>query len=75
MATINEISRRVQLLPDPLRVDVLRYIDFLLHRSTDREERLEDFAWFDASMRTAMRGLEDETGTEYSEADLIERYS
>ena len=50
-------------------------MDFLLTRTQQDDDRYEDRAWFDLSLRSAMRGLDDEREPDYSEADLTERFS
>jgi hypothetical protein len=75
MVVIEEINRRVQRLPEPLRAEVLHFVDYLLTQAERDDNRQEDRAWFDLSLRSAMRGLEDESGPDYSEADLRERFS
>ncbi len=74
MAVTEEINRRVQRLPEPLRAEVLRFVDYLLTRAEQNEDRQADRAWFDVSLQSAMRGLKDEGGPDYSEADLTERF-
>ena len=75
MAVTEEINRRVQRLPEPLRAEVLHFVDFLLTRAERDGGRQEDRAWSDLSLNSAMRGLEDESAPDYSEADLVERFS
>lgn len=75
MAVTEEINRRVQRLPEPLQAEVLHFVDYLLTRAERDDARQEDEAWFDLSLRSAMHGLEDEDGPDYSEADLTERFS
>ena len=74
MAVTEEINRRVQRLPEPLRAEVLHFVDFLLTRA-EQDDGQEDRTWLDLSLRSAMRGLEDESDPGYSEADLTERFS
>ncbi len=75
MAVTEEISRRVQRLPEPMQAEVLHFVDYLLTRAERDDARQEYQAWFDLSLRSAMRGMEDEEGPDYSEADLTERFS
>ena len=72
MALTDEITRRVERLPEPLRAEVLHVADYLLTRAADRQE---DQSWTDLSLGSAMRGLEDEGGPDYSEADVKEPFS
>lgn len=72
MVVIEEINHRVQKLPEPLRAEVLHFVDYLLARTHDRRE---DTMWSGMSLQSAMRGGEDEGGPDYSEADLTERFS
>ncbi|MEM1094589.1 MAG: hypothetical protein AAGJ10_08300 [Bacteroidota bacterium] len=75
MVVIEEIARRVQKLPGPMRSEVLHYVDYLLARAEREENREQDQSWSDLSLQSAMRGLEDEGGPDYSETDLHERFS
>ena len=75
MAVTEEINRRVQRLPEPLRAEVLHFVDYLLTQTEQNDDRQEDRAWFGLSLGSAMRGLENESGPDYSEADLTERFS
>lgn len=70
MAVTEEIARRVRKLPEPMQAEVLRFVEDLLSRSEGADARPEDRAWADLSLRSAMRGMEDEDGPQYSEADL-----
>ncbi len=75
MAVTEEINRRVQRLPEPMQTEVLHFVEYLLTRTQRDDARQEDQAWFNLSLRSAMRGTEDEGSPDYSEADLTERFS
>ena len=72
MIVADEINHRVQKLPEPLRAEVLHFVEYLLLRA---EERLEDREWSGFSLQSAMREDDDVPGPDYSEADLKETYS
>ena len=72
MIVADEINHRVQKLPEPLRAEVLHFVEYLLMRS---EERQEDRAWSGFSLRSATREDDGEPGPDYSEDDLKEPYS
>jgi hypothetical protein len=74
-AVTEEINRRVHRLPEPMQAEVLHFVDFLLTRAERDDARREDRAWSDLSFQSAMHGMEDEDGPEYSEADLTEPFS
>jgi hypothetical protein len=55
MAILEQIEEKLRKLPEPTQVQVLDFVDYLLHRS-----RQEDLLWSKLSLRWALRGLEDE---------------
>lgn len=79
MTIAERIQRRINELPEPLQAEVLDFVDFLLSRTLQGEWReegsdLEDREWSEFSLAMAARGMEDEVGPEYSQADLKERF-
>ena len=74
MPVLDEITRRVQQLPEPLQVEVLRFADGLLEEAEHGTSREEAHEWAGLSLQSAMRGLDGEGEPDYSEADLRERY-
>ncbi|MDP2655447.1 MAG: DUF2281 domain-containing protein [Candidatus Binatia bacterium] len=69
METADRIYEEVKTLPEPLRREVLDFVEYLA-----RKLRLEDADWSELSLRTALRGLENEAGPEYREDDLKEKW-
>jgi hypothetical protein len=66
MAIADQIHRHVQELPAGAQAEVLGFVEYLLARVARREEH----AWSDFSLASAMRGMEDEEGPDYTAADL-----
>ena len=66
-----EINVKVRKLPRPSQEKVLHFVDLLLEKNGDAGENRE---WSDFSFAQAMRGLEDDGMSEYTDADLKERW-
>lgn len=66
-----EINVKVRRLPRPSQEKVLHFVDLLLEKNGDTDE---DQEWSDFSFTQAMRGLEDDGMSEYTDADLKERW-
>ena len=80
MPVSERINERVRQLPEDAQAEVLDFVEFLLaksERETAEQEsaRQEERAWSHFSLSSAMRGMEDEDGPDYSEDDLKERFS
>jgi len=69
MIVTDEINAKVQKLPRPSQEKVLHFVDFLLGKNGGANEVQE---WSDFSFAQAMRGLEDDGMSEYTDADLKE---
>jgi hypothetical protein len=69
METADRIYKEVKALPEPLRREVLEFVEHLALKL-----REEDADWSELSLRAALRGLEDEPGPEYGEADFKEKW-
>lgn len=69
MVVVEEIQEKVKLLPHPTQVEVLDFVEYLLHRS-----RQEDVLWSKLSLQWALRDLEDEEGPEYGRGDMKEAW-
>lgn len=67
MSTAEKIAENIKVLPEPARIEVLDFIQFLVHRRLADENA----DWSALSVHQAMRGMEDEPDI-YSEADLKE---
>jgi hypothetical protein len=74
MSAKEQITDRLQKLPQPLQREVLDFIDFLAQRVAQREDSGEEADWKKFSLAQAMSGLENEDSAEYSEADLKEKW-
>ena len=64
------IQDRVHRLPEAVQREVLSFVEFVAQR-----DAAEDDAWSRMSLAGAMRGLENESWPEYSDADLKDRWS
>lgn len=77
-AVAEKIHQQVLALPEPLQVEVLDFVEFLLSRvethGLDETQGFENLEWSNVSLKMAMRGMEDEDGPEYTIADLKERF-
>ena len=70
MTTAERIHEQVQRLSEPLQVEALNFIEFLMQRQGVRKEDLD---WSHLSLTTAMRDIEEEDAI-YDESDLKERW-
>lgn len=68
MALSEKIKADVEKLPEALQEEVLDFVEYLLMKAGQKEDK----EWFVGSLTTAMQGLENEDGPEYTEADLKE---
>jgi hypothetical protein len=71
MIVTEEINVKVQKLPRPSQEKVLHFVDLLLEKNSETDENKE---WSDFSFEQAMRGLEDDGMSEYTDSDLKERW-
>lgn len=74
MSAKEQITDRLQKLPQPLQREVLDFIDFLAQRVAQGEDSGEQADWTKFSLAQAMSGLENEDSLDYSEADLKEKW-
>lgn len=70
MTLTEEIVHHVQSLPEPLKAEVLDFVEYLELKSKKVEEEID---WSTLSLSLAMRGMEKESAL-YSIGDLKERY-
>ena len=70
MTTAERIHEQVQKLPEPLQVETLDFIEFLMQHQSVRKE---DLSWSHLSLAAAMREIEEEDVI-YDESDLKERW-
>lgn len=66
MAISEKIQQHVQKLPASFQAEVLDFVEYLLAKARDWEER----DWSDLSLTFAMRDMEDEATPLYTTADL-----
>jgi len=74
MSTTEKISQQVHQLPESFQKEVLDFIEFLVNKTKRESSREEDLAWFDFSLTSAMREIENENGPNYDESDLKEKF-
>ncbi|MBM3334743.1 DUF2281 domain-containing protein [Candidatus Sumerlaeota bacterium] len=70
MVISERIQQCVQELPVSFQREVLDYVEYLLAKAEGATLRQEDKAWSDLSLRSAMRGMEDEITPTYTASDL-----
>jgi hypothetical protein len=68
-----EIVERVQRLPETLQAEVLDFVEFLLTKTSGEAGKEENRPWTGFSLRSALRGMEDEPEL-YAGSDLKERF-
>jgi len=75
MPLAEKIQQYIQKLPETDQADVLIYVKSLSvkKKKKSKSDRVEE-SWGDFSLSSAMRGMEDEEGPEYSAADLKETF-
>lgn len=71
MTLTEEIIQHVQTLPDPLKAEVLDFVEYLEIKSKKVEEETD---WSALSLSSAMRGMEKETSP-YTVSDIKERFA
>lgn len=69
MSTAKQIINEIRSLRPEKQSEVLEFVEFL----KEKEKRIEDNAFKEASLAAAMRGMEDEESL-YSESDIIEKF-
>jgi len=69
MQLADRIRDQVKELPDEVQREVLEFVEYLAHKVRD-----DDATWFDLSLESAVRGLEDETWPEYGDDDFVEKW-
>ncbi len=69
MAVVDVIYERVKSFPEARQKQVLDFVDYLLYKSGQ-----EDRSWMEMSLRSALRGLEDEVWPDYGVEDLREQW-
>ena len=74
MVVSEQINEKIEKLPVAIQQEVLDFVDFVSERASRLDARTEDEQWQDFSLSQAMKGLEEEEFTEYTEADLKEKW-
>ena len=72
MTTTQAILQHLQALPEPVRREVLDFVEFLQVRRTPMV-REHDVEWSAFSLSSAMRGMEDEDSP-YTAKDIKESF-
>jgi len=68
MLVSQKIQKYAKKLPEPLQIEVLDYIEYLLSKT--KQEKDEDADWSSLSLTMMMRGMENEPTPEYNRDDL-----
>jgi hypothetical protein len=68
MLVSEKIQKYAQKLPEPLQIEVLDFVEYLLSKT--KREKDEDVDWSNLSLVMMMRDMEDETTPEYNRDDL-----
>ncbi len=74
MNIVEQIRQKSSQLPEHLQREVLDYIEFVLAKRAEREQRQMDSAWSDFSLASAMRGMEDEDISDYETVKFVEKW-
>ena len=70
MVVTEKIQRYIQKLPTSLQSEVLDYVEYLLAKAENEAGHLEEKAWSDLSLNTAMHGMENDADPNYTISDL-----
>ena len=74
MATADQVSQQISQLPEAFQKEALDFIEFLTKKAKQENSREEDLEWFNLSVTSAMRDVEDGDGPVYDESDLKEKW-
>ena len=75
MSNLELINRKIQKLPEPFQKEVLDFIEFLATKTLRQNTRKEDLEWYNLSLNTAMRNLDDDEFPTYCETDFREKWN
>lgn len=64
------VYQKVKSLPASEQTEVLRFVDYMLYRSSQ-----EDRTWMELAIREALRGIEDDVWPDYDAKDLQEDWA
>ncbi len=75
MTAADKIYQHLAILPEPLQIEVLDFVESLVQKVTSNKQKSKDeldvIAWSKVSLAMAMRGMEDdEDEPTYTIADL-----
>ena len=73
MTVAEEIVVHVRKMPEPERVEVLDFIEYLETKARQRRVRDEEERWSALSLASALRGMEEEP-SDYDANDLKEAF-
>jgi len=74
MNVAEKINKQIRRLPEQTQAEVLDFVEYLLTK-TEQKSAQEEQDWTRLSLASAMRGIEEDSEPEYTEADLEERFS
>lgn len=75
MSVADRIAEQLGRLPSTMQAEVLDYVESLVARVERDENGHTDRTWSTLSLESAMRGMEDEDGPTYTDADLTDRFA
>ncbi|MDR3567213.1 MAG: DUF2281 domain-containing protein [Syntrophobacteraceae bacterium] len=59
---VSEIVECIQRLPEPLQIEVLHFVEFLLAKAFGESWKEENHEWMGFSLQSACQNMEDEPG-------------
>jgi len=74
MTTSDQITKQVNQLSEPFQKEALDFVEFLAKKAKRENSRQEDLEWFNLSVASAMRDIENEHDPIYDESDLKEKW-
>jgi hypothetical protein len=72
MPTVEKISEYLSKMPDPYQAEVLHYVEYLWAKLQGQERDLEDLAWQEFSLASALRDMDEANEVTYTKDDLKE---
>jgi hypothetical protein len=73
MTVAQKILDHIHNMPEPERVEVLDFIEYLESKARQRRAREEEEGWSALSLANALRGMEEEP-SDYDAGDLKEAF-
>lgn len=74
MIVREKINKTVEKLPISVQLEVLNFVEFVAQKAEQQGLEKESEQWTEFSLNQAMKGLENEEISEYTEADLKEKW-